>query len=77
MLTSVIEYILLVFIILFFVLLAQQLKIAYPIVLVLGGLLVSQFHFLPSIQINPELILLIFLPPLLYEEAWYTSWKEF
>lgn len=77
MLTSVIEYILLVFIILFFVLLAQQLKIAYPIVLVLGGLLVSQFHFLPSIQINPELILLIFLPPLLYEAAWYTSWKEF
>ncbi|NLR58622.1 Na+/H+ antiporter [Chitinophaga polysaccharea] len=77
MLTLVIEYILLVFIILFFVLLARQLKIAYPIVLVLGGLLVSQFHFLPSIQINPELILLIFLPPLLYEAAWYTSWKEF
>jgi len=77
MLTHVVEYILLIFIILFLVMLAQKLKIAYPIVLVLGGLVLSLFHFLPSITINPELILLIFLPPLLYEAAWYTSWKEF
>jgi Na+/H+ antiporter len=77
MLTNVIEYIILIFIILFLVMLAQKLKIAYPIILVLGGLVLSMFHFLPSIQINPELILLIFLPPLLYEAAWYTSWKEF
>lgn len=77
MLTNVIEYIILIFIILFLVMLAQKLKIAYPIILVIGGLILSMFHFLPSIQINPELILLIFLPPLLYEAAWYTSWKEF
>lgn len=77
MLTHVIEYILLIFIILFLVMLARKLKVAYPIVLVIGGLVLSMFHFLPSITINPELILLIFLPPLLYEAAWYTSWKEF
>ncbi|MFY0255060.1 Na+/H+ antiporter [Chitinophaga sp. 30R24] len=76
MLITVIQYIILIFIILFLVMLAQKLKIAYPIILVLGGLLLSFFKFLPSIRINPELILLIFLPPLLYEAAWYTSWRE-
>lgn len=77
MLATVIQHITLIFIILFLVMLAKRLKIAYPIVLVLGGLVLSMFHILPSIEINPELILLIFLPPLLYEAAWYTSWKEF
>ncbi|MBO9732771.1 MAG: Na+/H+ antiporter [Chitinophaga sp.] len=77
MLTNVIEYIILILIIISLVMLAQKLKIAYPIVLVIGGLILSRFNFLPSIQINPELILLIILPPLLYEAAWYTSWKEF
>jgi CPA1 family monovalent cation:H+ antiporter len=78
MLATVIQYVVLIFIILFFVMLARKLKIAYPVVLVLGGLVLSIFHVLPlSIEINPELILLIFLPPLLYEAAWYTSWKEF
>ncbi|KAG4080406.1 hypothetical protein HA402_013864 [Bradysia odoriphaga] len=56
--------------------LAQKLKIAYPIVLVIGGLAMSMLHAFPTIQINPELILLIIVPPLLYEAAWYTSWKE-
>ena len=76
MLATVIEYILLIFFILSLVMIAQKLKIAYPIVLVLGGLALSMFRLFPSIQINPEMILLIFLPPLLYEAAWYTSWKE-
>lgn len=72
-----IQYILLVLVILFLVMLAQKLKIAYPIVLVLGGLLLSLIPGVPSIRIDPDLIFVIFLPPLLYEAAWYTSWKEF
>lgn len=70
-------YILLLLIILFLVMLAQRLKVSYPIVLVLGGLALSFFPWLPEISIDPELIFIIFLPPLLYEAAWYTSWKEF
>jgi Na+/H+ antiporter len=69
-------YILLVFIILLLVMAAQKLKIASPLLLVAGGLLLSWIPALSHIQINPELIFLIFLPPLLYEAAWYTSWKE-
>lgn len=70
-------YILLLLIILFLVMLAQRLKVSYPIVLVLGGLALSFSPWLPTIQIDPEMIFVIFLPPLLYEAAWQTSWKEF
>jgi Na+/H+ antiporter len=67
----------LVIAILLLVMLAQKIKIAYPIILVVGGLLLSLIPGLPVVNINPELIFIIFLPPLLYEAAWYTSWKDF
>ncbi len=70
-------YIILLLVILFLVMLAQRLKISYPIVLVLGGLALSLIPGLPEIKIDPDLIFVIFLPPLLYEAAWHTSWKEF
>jgi len=70
-------YIGLLVIILFLVMLAQRLRISYPIVLVLGGLALSLVPGLPPVAIDPELIFLIFLPPLLYDAAWATSWKEF
>jgi Na+/H+ antiporter len=76
MLHTFIQYILLVIIILFLVMLGQKMKIAYPIVLVLGGLVLSVIPGVPVISIDPELIFVIFLPPLLYEAAWYTSWKD-
>lgn len=59
------------------VMLGQRLRISYPIFLVLGGLAISFIPGLPSITIDPELIFLIFLPPLLFEAAWMTSWKAF
>jgi Na+/H+ antiporter len=59
------------------ILLARRIKIAYPIFLVLAGLVISMIPGMPSIDIQPELIFLIFLPPLLYEAAWWTSWNEF
>jgi CPA1 family monovalent cation:H+ antiporter len=46
--------------------LAQRLAIPYPIVLVLGGLVIGALPGLPDIQLNPDLVLVIFLPPLLY-----------
>jgi Na+/H+ antiporter len=72
-----IEYIYLILIILGLVMLAQKLKVSYPIVLVLGGLILSFIDGFGSITIDPNLIFFIFLPPLLYEAAWATSWKEF
>ena len=57
--------------------LANRLRLAYPIILVLGGLVLSFFNFFSDITIDPELIFFIFLPPLLYEAAWQVSWKQF
>jgi monovalent cation/hydrogen antiporter len=56
--------------------LARHLKIAYPILLVGAGLLVSFIPGLPMVKINPDLIFFIFLPPLLFEASWSVSFKE-
>ena len=72
-----IEYVFLIMIILALVMLANKLRLAYPIVLVIGGLLLSFSSLFSKITIDPELVFFIFLPPLLYEAAWQVSWKEF
>ena len=74
---SFIQYIYLVLIILGLVMLANRLRLAYPIILVLGGLLLSFTSIFSNVTIKPDLIFFIFLPPLLYEAAWQVSWKEF
>ncbi len=56
--------------------LAAKLKIAYPILLVVGGLLVSFLPGMPEVKIDPDLIFFIFLPPLLFAAAWTISFKE-
>jgi Na+/H+ antiporter len=73
----IIQYTCLLVVILFVVMLAQKVKIAYPILLVLAGLPLGFVPALNGIHIDPELIFAIFLPPLLYESAWNTSWKDF
>ena len=72
-----IQYIFLIMIILALVMIANRLRVAYPIVLVLGGLLLSVTSAFSRITIDPEYVFFIFLPPLLYEAAWQVSWKEF
>jgi monovalent cation/hydrogen antiporter len=72
-----VEYVYLILMILALVMIANKLRLAYPIVLVLGGLAVSFTSAFSHITIDPELVFFIFLPPLLYEAAWQTSWKEF
>ncbi|WP_026631089.1 Na+/H+ antiporter [Dyadobacter alkalitolerans] len=67
----------LLFVVMLLVMLANKIRIAYPIFLVLAGLGIGFIPGMPVVKINPELIFLIFLPPLLYEAAWYTSWKDF
>lgn len=70
------EFIYLIFIIVALVMLATNLRLAYSIVLVLGRLLLSFTGAFTNLTINPEVVFLIFLPPLLYEGAWQVSWKE-
>lgn len=65
------------FIISMLTMLSHRLRISYPILLVVGGLLISLIPGIPNISIGPDLVFLIFLPPLLYAAAWNTSWKDF
>ena len=48
---------------------AQRLSVPYPIVLVLGGLVLGALPGIPNIELDPALVLVIFLPPLLYSAS--------
>ncbi|MEP6748919.1 MAG: Na+/H+ antiporter [Bacteroidota bacterium] len=57
--------------------LSVRLRISYPIFLVIAGLIIGFIPAIPDIRLQPDLVFLIFLPPLLYAAAWNTSWKDF
>src|SRR5580700_5541443 len=56
---------------------ARKLQIAYPILFVIGGLLLGFVPGLPVLRLNPQLVFVLFLPPLLYPAAFFTSWRDF
>lgn len=56
---------------------APKLKLPYPVLLVLAGVALALVPGLPVINITPNLIFFIFLPPLLYEASYNMSWHEF
>jgi Na+/H+ antiporter len=57
--------------------LARKLHIPYPILFVIGGLLLGWIPGLPQVTLNPELVFLFILPPLLFPAALFTSWRDF
>ncbi|WP_420475583.1 Na+/H+ antiporter [Noviherbaspirillum sp. ST9] len=57
--------------------LARQFKLPYPIALVVGGALLGLIPNLPQFPFDPQLILVIVLPPVLYQAALLTSWTDF
>ncbi len=59
------------------VMLARQFSVPYPIPLVLGGLALGFVPKLPHVSMPPDLVLLVFLPPLLYSESLTLSWRDF
>ena len=61
----------------FVAVLAHRIRIAYPIALLLVGMLLSLLPSMPHRMIPPDTILVLFLPPLLMEAAYYTSLREF
>jgi len=67
----------LLFVISILTMISSKLNISYPIFLVISGLLISLIPGIPRISLHPDLVFLIFLPPLLYAAAWNTSWNDF
>ncbi|HUG05444.1 MAG TPA: Na+/H+ antiporter [Candidatus Limnocylindria bacterium] len=56
---------------------AKRLAIQYPIVMVLGGLMLSLVPGLPALELPPDLVFLVFLPPILYAGGYFTSVRDF
>src|SRR3954452_17763918 len=56
--------------------LARQLSVPYPIVLVVGGALVGFVPGLPDVKLDPEVVLVVFLPPLLYGSSIYANFGD-
>src|SRR5262245_43597240 len=56
---------------------ARRLTVPYPIPFVIGGLLLGLIPGLPEIRLDPDLIFLFVLPPLLFPAALFTSWRDF
>lgn len=59
------------------VVIAQKIHMSYPIILILGGTVISFIPGLANIYFNPNLVLMIFLPPILYYSAFGISFREF
>src|SRR2546430_1920705 len=56
---------------------ARRVLIPYPIFLVLGGLVIGVVPNVPTLRLDPDLVFLIFLPPVLWSAAYFTSLRDF
>ena len=57
--------------------LSRRINLPYPIALVIGGSLLGFVPGLPQLQFDPQLLLVLVLPPILYQAALLTSWRDF
>ncbi|HXM82549.1 MAG TPA: Na+/H+ antiporter [Burkholderiales bacterium] len=57
--------------------LSRRFAVPYPIALVVGGGLLGFIPRLPQLDLDPQLLLVLVLPPILYQAALLTSWRDF
>ena len=56
---------------------AKRLRLPPAAALLIGGIGIAFIPGLPPINLDPELVLLVFLPPLLMDGAYFSVWEEF
>ena len=56
---------------------SRRIRVPYPVLLLLGGLVVGLIPGIPRLELDPELVFLIVLPPLLYVSAFLTPIRDF
>ena len=57
--------------------LADRINVPYPMLLMIGGLVLALLPWTPTIELDPEIVLVIFLPPILFQAAQTTSIRDF
>jgi CPA1 family monovalent cation:H+ antiporter len=70
-------FLMLMAVVIVFDLIARRLRLPRAMALILGGIALALFPGTPDIEMDPELVLVLFLPPLLMSSAWFTSWRDF
>jgi monovalent cation/hydrogen antiporter len=55
---------------------ARRLAVPYPIVMTVGGLVIGLLPGLPRVELPPEIVFLVFLPPVLFSAAYFTSPRD-
>jgi CPA1 family monovalent cation:H+ antiporter len=56
---------------------ARRLRVPYPILLTIVGGILGGLPIFPNIELDPNLVFFVFLPPLLFAAGWQLSWREF
>jgi CPA1 family monovalent cation:H+ antiporter len=56
---------------------ADRIHVPYPMLLLVAGIVIPFIPGLPQIELEPHLVFLLFLPPVLFGEGYFTSWRDF
>ena len=56
---------------------AKWTAVPYPIVFLAGGIVLALIPGMPTVQLAPDLVFLVFLPPLIFGDGYVTDWREF
>ena len=56
---------------------SRRIRVPYPVLLLLGGLVVGTIPGIPPLELDPEIVFLVVLPPLLYVTAFQTPLRDF
>lgn len=56
---------------------ADKIKLPYPVLLIVAGITVGFIPAIPDVELNPDIVFLIFLPPLLYDAAFNIPFRDF
>jgi CPA1 family monovalent cation:H+ antiporter len=60
-----------------FAVLAKWVRQPYPIVFLLGGIALALIPGMPTVRLAPDLVFLVFLPPLIFGDGYVTDWRDF
>lgn len=61
----------------FTVVLAARWRLPIEVLLLIGSLLISEIPGLPTIALRPDIVFILFMPPILFAAAYFTSWRDF
>ncbi|MEP6680813.1 MAG: Na+/H+ antiporter [Chloroflexota bacterium] len=75
--TDITLFVVLLFVVALLAVASRRIGVPYPILMVVAGLGLGLVPGLPRVELEPDLVFLFFLPPILFSAAYFTSFREF